>query len=89
MGGLVSRVKQSSADDAHRKGSRGIPCRRPACASIQAHAFIRHYLEHATASKRLGVGLTLDFEDIQGQKDNLPDPNDATGFQSELHPRTT
>ena len=89
-GGWVSRKgKRSSAGNAHRKRPGSISCRSPAGASIQAHTLIRHYLEHATASKGLRVCLTFDFEDVQGQKDDLPNANDTTGLQCGLSTCTT
>lgn len=45
----------------------------PASTTVETHTLIGDDLEQTTATESLGVSLTLDLEDVQGQKDNLSD----------------
>lgn len=45
----------------------------PTSTTVETHTLIGDDLEQTTATESLGVSLTLDLEDVQGQKDDLSD----------------
>lgn len=45
---------------------------------VQAHSFVSNNLHNTTTTESLGVCLTLDLEDIQGQESNLSDSDKGT-----------
>jgi len=67
----------------YRKRARCVACCRPAPATVHAKALVRDNLDQPTSSECLGVGLTLDLEDIEWQQNNLTDSND--GARGRVH----
>jgi hypothetical protein len=58
--------------------ARGITGGSPASAAVETHTLISDNLEKTTATEGLGVGLTLNLEDIKRKKNDLSD-TDQTG----------
>lgn len=61
------------------KGSGGVSGSGPAPASVQTHTLLLDDLEEASALESLGVSLSLDLEDIEGQENNLSNTDQGTG----------
>ena len=57
----------------YSKRSRGVAGCSPASTTVQSHTLILNDLEEAAAAEGLGVSLTLDLENVEGQKNNLSD----------------
>lgn len=51
----------------------------PAPATVKTEALIGDDLEETTATESLGVGLTLDLEDVEGEEDDLADADEGAG----------
>lgn len=61
------------------EGTGGVAGGGPSPAAVQAETLVGDDLEDTTAAEGLGVGLTLDLEDVQGQENDLTD-TDQTVF---------
>ena len=57
------------------KRSWGISSSSPTGASIKTHAFVCHYSEDTSSSKRFGVCLSLDLKNVEGKKNYFADTN--------------
>lgn len=68
----------------YREGARSVTGGSPAPSSVQAEALVGDDLEDTTAAEGLGVGLSLDLQDVQGKEDDLSnsDQTVAVGRQS-------
>ena len=64
--------------ETYRKRSRRVTGRSPSPATVEAKALVGNNLEEATSPEGLRVGLTLDLEHVQRQKDNLSNTNHGT-----------
>jgi hypothetical protein len=62
----------------YRKRSRRVTCRSPSPAAVEAETLVGNNLEETASPESLGVGLTLDLEHVQRQKDNLSNTNHGT-----------
>lgn len=62
----------------YRKGAGGISGGCPAPAPVQAEALIGDNLEYTASSEGLGVCLALDFENVEGQQDDLANADQTT-----------
>lgn len=68
-------IDRASTD---REGTRGVTGSCPAGTSVETHALVGDNLKQATATEGLGVRLTLDLQNIQGEQDDLSDTNQAS-----------
>jgi hypothetical protein len=71
-------VNASAAIETYRKRSRRVTCRSPSPAAVEAKALVGNNLEETASPEGLRVGLTLDLEHVQWQKDNLSNTNHGT-----------
>lgn len=62
---------ERDAIDTYSERARGITGGSPAGTAVKTHTLIRDDLEQATATEGLGVGLTLNLQDIQREQDDL------------------
>jgi len=69
--------------DTYSERAGGITGGRPAGTPVKTHTLIRDDLEEATATEGLGVGLTLNLQDIQREQDDLANTN-QTGMSVSL-----
>ena len=57
--------------ETYSKGAGRIARGGPAPTPVQAEALVPYDLEDASSAERLGVGLALDLEHVEGQEDDL------------------
>lgn len=62
----------------YSEGSRSISGSCPSPATVQAEALIGDDLEDTTAAESLGVGLSLDLQDVERQENNLTNADQTT-----------
>jgi hypothetical protein len=68
-----------SAFKTYSKRARSITGSSPAPTTVQTETLIGNDLEDTTATEGLGVCLTLDLEDIEGQKNDLANTDQTMG----------
>lgn len=56
---------------AYSEGTGSVTGSGPTGTTVQTHTLILDNLEQTTAAEGLGVSLTLNFQDVQRQEDNL------------------
>lgn len=61
----------------YSKGTRSVTGGGPAPSSVQAEALVGDDPEDATAAEGLGVCLSLDLENVEGEEDDLSDTDQA------------
>lgn len=72
MSVIVGDMRQGSS---YGERTRGVASSSPAPATVEAETLILDDLEDATALEGLGVCLTLDLEDVEGQQHDLTNTN--------------
>ena len=65
--------EQGASRKTYCEGAGRIARGGPAPASVQAEALVPHDFEDTSSAERLGVGLALDLEHVEGQEDDLAD----------------
>lgn len=68
-------IKAILRERTYSERSGGVTGGSPASTAIETHTLIGDDLEEATATEGLGVGLTLDLQDVQREEDDLTDTN--------------
>jgi hypothetical protein len=67
--------------DTYSERSRGITGSSPASAAVKSHTLVGNNLEEATAAESLGVRLTLDLQDIQGEENDFTNTDQTVQCQ--------
>ncbi len=68
----------------YRKRPRGISSSGPTRTSVETHPFIGHDSKNASAPKCFGVSLSLDFQDIQRQQNDLANANQTSRLRQRM-----
>ena len=74
--------EQDAFAKTYREGAGRVARGGPAPAPVQAEALVPHDLEDASSAERLGVGLALDLEHVEGQQDDLADTDQTRRKQT-------
>lgn len=61
----------------YSEGTRSVTGSSPTCTTVKTHTLIRDDLDETAAAEGLGVGLTFDLQDVQGQENDLTDTDQA------------
>lgn len=73
----LAQMSSNKSYSTYGEGTRSITGCSPASTPVETHPLIRNNFEQATATEGLGVCLTLDLQDIQGEQNNLSDTDQA------------